>query len=487
MEKPVNSVGLSLSLSIDRDLFARFESIKAHVSLINKGFKSIVIEDLTATNNPLFFIASNSLGNRFKGSLQSFWLRDDESMKFSPPEIEKSVTVLKPGESKEIDVDLINVFNDLPEGNYNVYASYRLCALSFLKSNIVSFRIVKSKPIYSITFQDYARNDMIPIRTSWINKGEDGFYIFLMANSQNQPSNIIYNHRILKINSFKDVYPSIPSTYGQEVNHILWIDDAIHILEILNCNLENIRVLNKSIGRILHPSLTTEDGELRFLTLLNEGSKFLIYLVRVPFRGEVEIRNVFRFEGVLGRHSVVFDSDWNPYIAYSLNDTIYCLKVYVDNGFNVKYMVLDRVKGSILNLHFSNAYMDEEGGNHIVLNYIAQENGKLYSYLIDVDSGKHIYHLYIPIEGENLKLIQVLLDYDCKPYFLFQDYSGALWFKPYNGGFIKATGEDERCPGNVSYPVMLISSKYSSNYEISLRYIKNESIFTYKRLKKLED
>jgi len=487
VKKLTNNAGLLLSLSIDRDRFVRYESIKAHVSLINKGLKNIVIEDLTPTNNPLFFIASNSIGGRFKASLHSFWMRDDENMKLSPPVVEKSLTVLKPGQFKEVDVDLINIFNDLPEGDYIVYASYRLCTLSFLRSNNVSFRIVKAKPIYSKTFQDYARSSTVPIRTSWINDGDDGFYVFLMDCSCNLPSNIIFNHRLLKIDCLRDVVPSILSTYGQSVEHTLWVGvDALYLAEILDGSLKNIRRISKSIGSPLLPPITAEDGELRLLTFLREESESTVYFVRLPFGEDLRIDEVLRFRELLGRYSIVFDMDCNPHFAYSLNGKIYYLNVKVYDQFSVEGVVnvLANVNYPIIDLHLSNIWMN--GKYCVVLNYVVQENNRLCSYLVDVENRKHISHLYIPIENMDLKLLQVILDYSCNPYFLFQDSSGALWFKPYSNGFIKVTGEDEKCPGNVGYPTMLISSKYSFNYGVYLRYIKNKSIFTYRKLREIE-
>ncbi|MEM2541095.1 MAG: hypothetical protein QXX13_07495 [Candidatus Methanomethylicia archaeon] len=479
----MSSRNLLLLLGIDRDLFVRFESIVVHVSLVNNGLKPIAVEDLTATNNPLFFRAVNNFGGRFKGSLQSFWMRDGVG---EVPVRGKSMITLNPKEAREIHVDLIKIFNVLPEGNYKVYAYYRLGTLSFLKSNIISFRIVKSKPIYSITFQDYARNNMIPIRTSWINEGEDGFYIFLMDCSYNLPSNIISNRRIAKINGLRDITYSIPSVYGQNVEHVLWVDnDTLYVAEIINGGLGNIRRIKRPIGYILNPPLTTEDGELRFLTFL-EG---LVKLVRIPFKGEVMVDDVLKLRGLLDKYSIVFDMDSNPYLVYNLDRKIYYLKINIYDQANIDRRVdlLAEANNPVLNLHLSNAWRYDEDSYRISLNYVVQENNKLCSYLIDVDNGKHLSHTYTPLEDMKLKLIQVILDYDYNPYFLLQDSLGTLWFKSYDGELIKATGEDERCPGNVSYPVMLISSKYSRKYGIYLRYVKNESTFTYRKLKRLID
>ena len=473
----------SLLLSVSRNLFARFESILVYVSLVNEGLKPINIEDLTPTNNPLFFIASNSIGGRFKGSLQSFWMREGVG---EIPVKGKSMITLNPREARGIYVDLIGVFGVLPEGDYKVYVYYRLGQLSFLKSNTIGFKIVKAKPIYSKTFQDYARNNTIPTRTLWVNEGNDGFYVFLMDCSCNQPSNIISNRRIVGISSLRDITYSIQSTYGQSVEHILWIDnDTLYVVEIVDGDLKNIRRIKTSIGYVLNPPLTAENGELRFLTFL-EGEA-LIKLLRVPIKGEVMVDDVTRLRGVLDKYSVVFDLDSNPHLVYSIDRKIYYLKINIYDHIEKTSGLLAEVEDPVLSLHLSNAWRYDEGSYRISLNYVVQKNDKLYSHLIDVDSGKHISHLYIPIEDLKLKLIQVILDYAYNPYFLLQDSSGALWFKPCDDELIKVTREDERCPGNISYPVMLISSKYSRKYGVYLRYIKNKSIFTYKKLKKLLD
>jgi len=471
---------LSLLLSVSRNLFVRFESIIVYVSLVNEGLKPITIEDLTPTNNPLFFRAVNNLGGRFKGSLQSFWMREDVG---EIPVGGKSMITLNPKEARGIYVDLIRIFSVLPEGDYKVYVYYRLGQLSFLKSNTIGFKIVKAKPIYSKTFQDYARNNTVPTRTLWVN---DGLHVFLMDCSCNLPSNIVSNRRIIEINSLRDITYSIQSTYGQNVEHILWIDnDTLYVVEIVDGDLKNIRRIKASIGYILNPPLTAENGELRFLTFL-EGEA-LIKLVRIPFKGEVMVDDVIRLKDILDKYSVVFDLDSNPYLVYSIDRKIYYLKINIYDHIEKTSGLLAEVEDPVLSLHLSNAWRYDEGSYRISLNYVVQKSDKLYSHLIDVDGGKHISHLYTPIEDVKLKLIQVILDYAYNPYFLLQDGLGALWFKPCDDELIKVTGEDERCPGNISYPVMLISSKYSRKYGVYLRYIKNESIFTYKKLKRLLD
>ncbi|MEM2538692.1 MAG: hypothetical protein QXE38_05220, partial [Candidatus Methanomethylicia archaeon] len=94
----MSRLNLSLLLGIDRDLFVRFESIVVHVSLVNNSFEPITVEDLTATNDPLFFRAVNNFGGRFKGSLQSFWIRDEVS---EIPVRKKSMITLNPKEASE--------------------------------------------------------------------------------------------------------------------------------------------------------------------------------------------------------------------------------------------------------------------------------------------------------------------------------------------------------------------------------------------------
>jgi hypothetical protein len=100
---------------------------------------------------------------------------------------------------------------------------------------------------------------------------------------------------------------------------------------------------------------------------------------------------------------------------------------------------------------------------------------------------KELSHSFFPLpELGSLVLIQTVLDLECRPHYLFQDSAGALWFKAFEGAeLVRVTEEDEAYPGNVDYPVLLVSSNMSRHYGIYLRYIKDKSLFVYKKLESL--
>lgn len=86
------------------------------------------------------------------------------------------------------------------------------------------------------------------------------------------------------------------------------------------------------------------------------------------------------------------------------------------------------------------------------------------------------------MESARARILQTVLDLECRPHYFFQDRMGTLRFKSFEGGrLVRMTGEGETCPGNVDYPVLLVSSDLSRHYGIYLRYVKDKSNFVYKK------
>lgn len=480
-----SSIKLSFSIKIERNIFVRSESIIAHISLLNVGLEPIKVDDFTIKSNSLHFKAVNNLKDKFEGSLRSQLIRD--GVRDFPIKGKDEVT-LSPNGLKENDVDLINILGEMPEGEYKAISYYMIGDLSFLKSNAINFKIVSSNPRYSNTFQDYLRNDAIGINSVWINEEEDGrFYVFLMENSCNFPPNIISNKRLFNIDNLKEISFSVPSTDEQEVKYFVWNEkDAIYVATMIKDEFDKVRKIMTPVDQLILPALTTDDFDLKVLTLSKNGEESRINCVVVPFDKEPKTYGVHRFKGSFDKYSITFDGDDMFHFAYNVDGKICYIRANPKDlpDFKVKPIIFGESKEQVVNVHLFNSWLDEGNNYHVILEYAIKEANKMRSNIVDPERNIELSHLYIPIKVNELKLLQVILDYECNAYFLFHDRSGSLWFGSKDGGLLKITEEGERCPGNIDQPIMLISSYYSHMYGIYLRYVKNKSSFIFKDLKR---
>lgn len=490
MASKTSSGGLTLRLKSIRDKFVRSESIDIKVSITNKRSTSLEIEDLTMLNNPLHFYAVNNLGKEFSGGLLSALVQEGIEV---PSPIRTDLIALKPQETKTIDVDLLNILGELPEANYRIDATYQSEGILYLRSNVLKIQILKSTPIYSSTFQDYLRILDNPIRTAWINEEEDGLYLLIMENSPNRPQHLRFNRRILKLEKPCNVSLSLLQSYGQDVEDLVWREEDIVQRTIVHKRIfmhkQEVKIPIPGF-KLLEPSLTDEDGRLYFVVLSREDDSAIFHLVSCPLRGNVETSEICRFRGEVERYCMIFDADLMIHLAWASRsgDIHY---IHRDPEERLKWKgdaeLLVPGKTTLIDLQFSLACFDEEGNRQLILHYLSKESeDKLCSHILNAEMKKHILDSFFPVpEKKGTKLLQVALDLECQPCFLFQDGFGSLWFKPFEGRLVRVTDEGETCPGNVDYPVLLVSSDLSRHYGIYLRYVKDRSSFVYKKLQEL--
>jgi hypothetical protein len=482
---------LKLSLSVDRESYVRSESINVEVALMNISSHAVRVEDMTMRNNPLHLHAINNSGQEFSGSLQSPRARD--GLRF-PPVKEKSMTLLQPKNKITIKIDLLDILGELTEGDYEVKATYVFGGILFVESKPVSVKVLKSTPNYSKTYLDYLRINSYPVRTTWINSEEDGFYLFIMENSQYQPSNIRSNRRILKTDESQKACPSILSSPEQLTEHVMWIqEDPPRIATLEKRVLKEVKKVKIPIRNfnILEPPFTSVDGSLYFVVVSKEGDTTTLRLVGLPSVGKIETEEICRFSSDFTRYCIIYDEESRLHMVWSSESgsifyTWYDLEQSIKAEGEPKMLVT--FKPPMLDLQLSKACEDEEGNLQLLLHFANYEfPNELHSHLISVDSKKELSHSFFPLpEQASLVLIQTVLDLDCRPHYLFQDGHGALWFKAFEGAeLLRATEEGESYPGNVDDPVLLVSSNVSANYGIYLRYIKDRSRFIYKKLESL--
>lgn len=487
----IKSQDLKLSLKADRKSFVRSESINLKISLVNNSAYPIKVEDLILRNNSLHFYAKNNLGKKFSGSLQSPKTRD--GLHF-PPLRKKSMILLKPKARRTIDVDLLAILGELTEGEYNVKATYSSEGILFVKSKTVFIEILKSSPVYSKTFQDYLRSTSHPIRSTWINREEDGLHLFIMETSQYLPSDIRSNRRILQLDEIRTVYPSILASLEQDTEHLMWIQgDTIKVTYIIQHVLKDVKDIKLPFPsfKILEPPFTDENGTLYFVIVSKENDLTIFRLISCLIQGEVKTEEICRYSGVFTKYCIIFDEEPRLHMAWASESgeifyTWFDLEKHVSGKDEPKVLVTG--KPPILDLQISKGCEDDEGNLQLLLNFVNYESPqKLHSHLINLDSLKTVLHSFSSIpELEDFKLLQTVLDLDCRPHYLFQDNSGALWFRSFEGrDLLRATDEGEIYPDNVDYPVLLVSSNMSRNYGIYLRYIKDKSSFVHKKLESL--
>lgn len=487
----IETQDLSLSLKTDKKSFVRTESIILEVSLVNNRSTSIEVEDLIVRNNSLHFSIINKLGKTFLGSLQSPKIRD--ALKF-PPVRKKSMILLQPKTKKVINIDLLNIFGELAEGDYKVKATYTSKSMLFLKSKTLSFKVLKSEPVYSTTVQDYLRVTSHPIRTAWINREADGLYLFIMENSQFLPSSLRSNRRILKIEEIQKVIPSILASRAQNNEHLILVQgDTVRIASLDERVLKDVKTVRLPIAssRILEPTFTDEYGQLYFVVVAKEGDLTVFHLVGYSLEGKIETEQICRFNGDITKYCIIYDEESRLHMAWASDSgDVFCTWFDLEESIKSKGKpkMLLTGKPPILNLQLSKACEDYEGNLQLLLNFVNFESPyELHSHLINVDTQEAVLHSFSLLpELRDLTLLQTILDLECKPHYLFQDRFGALWFKAFQATkVVKVTEKGEIYPRNIDYPVLQVSSDLTRNYGIYLRYVKDMSHFVYKKLESL--
>lgn len=481
----------ALRLRSVRDKFVRSESIDVKVSITNKGSTSLEIEDLTILNNPLHFYAVDNFGKEFSGSLLR--AREEEGIEVPSP-IRTDLITLEPQEAKTIDVDLLNILGELPEANYRIDATYQSEGILHLRSNVLKIQILKSTPIHSSTFQDYLRILDNPIRTAWINEEEDGLYLLIMENSPNRPQHLRSNRRILKLEKPCNASLSLLQSYGQDVEDLVWREEDIVQRAIVHKRIfmhkQEIKLPIPGF-QLLEPLLTDENGKLYFVALSREEDSAIFHLVSCPLDGSVESSEIYWFTGEIEKYSLIFDADLRIHLAWaSRSGDIYYIQQDLEERLKSKGEAELLVSGKtpMMELQFSLACFDEDGNRQLILHYLNEESeGKLCSHIFAVEKKKHILDSFFPVpEKKELKLLQVVLDLECHPHFLFQDGFGSLWFSSFESRkLVKVTGEGKKYPRNIDYPMLLVSSNMSRHYGIYMRYVKDRSRFAYKKLEEL--
>ena len=486
--KSIVPENLKLSITTNRESYVRSESIDLKVTLLNNSSRGIQIEDLTINNNPLHIYAVNNAGKEFLGSLQS--PRNRDGVPF-PPLWQESLILLDPKTRIAVDVDLLNILGELAEGNYEVKARYISQGILYVESNKLSLKILKSTPSYSKTFQDYLRVNNCLIRTAWINSEEDGLYVLIMENSQHNPSNIRSNRRIIKIDEVQKVCPSILASPEQYNEHLMWIqDETLKVATIEQRVLKDVKGIKLPIQgfQILEPMFTSENGKLYFIATLKKKAMTIFQLITYSDGDTVEIEEICKFEDNLTKYSITYDEKPRLHMAWASEvGNIFYTWIDIEQAIMAKGVPKIKATGTppILDLQLSKACENEEGNFQLRLNFVNYASStKLQSQLINPETGREVFHSFHELpELEDLMLLQTVLDLECKPHFLFQDRKRQLWFKSFRSVKpIRVTEEGEAYPGNIDYPVMLVSSNQSRHYGIYLRYIKDQERFIYKKL-----
>lgn len=491
MYEAMTSSGIKLTLSMESMSIIRTESMKTNASLENDASFPTEVEDLTDSNDPVSFFVRDNVGRRFSGSLGSIRIRDGLK---PPPNIPKKFVVLQPGAKIGRDLDLLSIFGELPEGKYELKAAYS-SGLFTVISNKVNFSILNSNPVYSKTVQDYLRNDINTVRTVWINKEETGLYVFIMENSQYHPPNLISNRRILKIEQPEKVYPSLLSSPEVETEHLVWFNK--HNARIASVNMERLKgVQDVKLPfdelHFLEPSISTEDSRLRFVVASKGDGSTAVLLVSVASSSEVKVEEVCRFSGLIVKHSIIYDEDLRLHLSWALeNGEIRYIWHDLEKPIPSKNepQLLFKNEDSIADLQLSRACEDADGNLQLLLNIVSYASPtKLHSRLIRIETGTELAHSFHELpELLEMRLLETILDLNCKPHFLFLDKKGALWFKSFvDAKPSRVTADEESCPSNIDYPKMVPSSEESRQYGIYLRYIKNKERFVYKKLLSLE-
>jgi len=453
-----------LKLELAGGRFVWSESIPAKVRLTNSTVKPILIMDFDLANNPLTVNAVSGNGARLRGTLRSPLNRDGET---TLPFRSGAKKRLGTGEFLEKEIDLINLLRELPEGTYKVRASYWLGGINYARSNIVMVEIVQAQPEFASTLQDYSRNLMLPIRTCWVNQDGKDRFLYLMESSNNNPISTISNMRIATLGNTEMPSPSLQSVLGQGSSHVLLQGGGyLRVIEVIG--VKATECFRESFEeKLLLPAMTTEDGELRFLSC-SPRDEISVTLNLLPHAGGLLRQTLFSLDGTIERHAVGFDDDCNPHLFFSSGRNVRRAKISIEKGRGeAEVSMVASFEKQVLDLHAYNDWSGNDGVQGMAIGCTLQEDGEIGSFLIDSENGKHISHTYIPLEGRRLEIMQVALDYNHVPYFLFRDENNSILFRCADSGFILIEEEG----AEIGYPTLLVASKYSRRYGIYIRYI----------------
>jgi hypothetical protein len=475
-----------LSISLKKKVLIRAESAILSISLLNDWSEPLKLQDFTLSNNPLKF-AVVTQGRKLFRSLLSRRIRDGLQI----PVIEqKTMMTLKPKTSKTIQTDLLRIFGELPEGEYKLSAKYSSGLLS-AKSKAISFKIIKSDPVYSKMNRDYLRAKINTIRTAWINKQNNEFDLFLMENSQYYPQNVLSSRKMLTIHDIQKVYPSLTASPDQKAGHLLWVQNKL--LKVITLHKGAIRDVTShnltfSNFQVLEPSISDKNGNLHFVIVVKDRGTSSFQLLTLSCQEIISSREICGFTGGFTKYDLIFDEKLTLHLAWGLpSGKIFYTWLGIQDLMrrNKRPQIIIEGKPPILDLQLSKACEDNQGNLQLLLNLVSLASPTtLSSQLTNVNTGREVFNSTHELpELANLVLLQTILDLQCKPHFLFRDGEGALWFKSFKDAIpAKITASGEAYPSNIDYPALIVSSSGNRNYGIYLRYIKEKSNFVYKKL-----
>ena len=467
--------------------YVRGESIPVSVSIENKGSLPMKIDDFTVSSETLQVRMIDSSGERYSGSPLS-WLKREG---IPVPPTKKNSILLGSGQKKTVLIDLVKIFGELGEGTYRVKATYHSGGILFVNSKVFKVKVVSAWPVYSFTPKDLFQLDA-PIRTAWVNFEKNRFYLFILESSPNMPSNIWRCRRIAELEGRQEPQLSLLESSDQRYEHVLWYNQkAVTIMTVLRTQQPEFKKLMPylQIQKIIGSPFTAEDGTL-FLLILADDESGSADLFTLSPDGRTKLMKFLSLKGKLVECSVIFRRR-RAYTVYMLEKepALHYLELDLDKGevCTKKSIALEHIKTHYTGLALSYACRNEEGERMLCAHIMAEEGGRYHSQVIDVRQGRNVSSLFFPLaEQMKPKLLDLILDPECMPHYLFQDQWGALWYQsPKEIGLRKVTADDETCPGNVVSPTLLISSPFSRHYGVYLRYIKDGSHFVYKNVETL--
>ncbi|MEM3826243.1 MAG: hypothetical protein QXZ08_01635 [Nitrososphaeria archaeon] len=475
-----------LHLSLSRRKFVRGESIPIKVCLENVGSKTFLLDELSPSSDSLYFRILGKSGFK-KTFTQLNWL-SREGIVLHPSKT-KTFT-LSPNSRKCLDLDLTKICGELAEDLYKIRATYTSQGILFINSDIVQIKIIPSNPVYISSARDYLRYVYDPLYSVWISKQDNGYFLYFMKNSPNLPENIWYNKRVRRLERPCEAYAALPENYDQEKNCIVWSEKNI----LLKCIIEDEKFSLKeielpfNINRILEPPFYGEDGLLTVLAYSIVDESSTIYLITVEENGNIQIKSLETFKGILDEYNLVFDDRARAHLVYTIKgcNECYYIEFFCENLEKESKKIIFKSESQCFALQLSNNCLNDEGENILALHYLTLEEDRLSAHILDIMKKVEIKNIFIPVQKElELKCTDVILDENCTPHYLFQDKNGTLWYQPAEGGMIRASEEGEVCPGNIEFPKLILSSTLSRHYGIFIRYVKDRRNFVHKKLENL--
>ena len=466
--------------------YVRGESVPVSVSIENRGSLPMKIDDLTVSSETLQVRMIDSSGKRYSGSPLS-WLEREGIL---VPPTRKNSILLGSGQKKTVLIDLVKIFGELEEGTYRVRITYHSGGILFVDSKVFKVKVVSAWPVYSFTPRDLFQMNA-PIRTVWGNLEKNRFHLFLLESSPNIPMNIWSCRRIVELEGRQEPWLSLLESSDQRYEHILWsTEEAVTILSISRSQQPEIKKFTSSlpIHKIMGSPFTAVDGTLYLLISSEDDGGESASVFKLSPDGKMKLTRFSSFEGKLIECSVVFRNR-RANLVYMLEREP--IIHYLDLGLDecrvdaAKSIPLEPQITPYSGLALSYTCRGEGGERMLCAHVLAEEGGRWHSQVIEVKEGRTVFSFFFP-SADQLKLLDVVLDPECMPHYLFQDQVGALWYQsPKEIGSQKVTSEDEVCPGNILSPTLLVSSPLSRHYGVYLRYIKGRSHFVYKNLEKL--